>query len=121
MISYIYIRLIQKAFSHYCSIKKESFCVISAHIVPNSLKGSLKLNRFWLFLFRIYLWSFYKISDVVLAVSEETREELINDLKIEPEKKLKCFEILLERTCFTLVRKIKNLKKIFKKKNIVIL
>ncbi len=61
MISYIYIRLIQKAFSHYCSIKKESFCVISAHIVPNSLKGSLKLNRFWLFLFRIYLWSFTKL------------------------------------------------------------
>jgi len=90
--------------------KKESFCVISAHIVPNSLKGSLKLNRFWLFLFRIYLWSFYKISDVVLAVSEETREELINDLKIEPEK-IKVFRNIVRKDLFYTSQKDKESKK----------
>ena len=66
--------------------RKKSYNVISAHIVPNSLKGSLKLNKILMFLFKIYLKYFYILTDTVLAVSEETKKELIDDLKIKEEK-----------------------------------
>lgn len=66
--------------------KKNSFSVVTSHVVPNSLKGSLKINKFLIFLFKIYLLGFYNLSDIVLAVSEETENELINDLKIKQDK-----------------------------------
>lgn len=50
--------------------------IVSAHIVPASLVGSLVGARFWLPLARVYLRWFYNKADVVFAVSDETRREL---------------------------------------------
>ncbi|WP_259699981.1 glycosyltransferase [Geotoga petraea] len=66
--------------------RKKSVKIFSAHIVPNSLRGSLKFSFIWLPIFRIYLKMIYNMSDRVLAVSEETKNELINDLGIKEEK-----------------------------------
>lgn len=51
--------------------------VVSAHIVPASLVGSLVGARYWLWFARIYLRWFYNRADLVLAVSDATREELL--------------------------------------------
>jgi len=66
--------------------KNKSFKIFTAHIVPNSLKGSLKYSFIWLPFFRLYLKLMYNLSDKILAVSEETKQELINDLGINEEK-----------------------------------
>ena len=50
--------------------------VVSAHIVPDSLVGSLIGANYWLPLARNYLRWFYNRADLVLAVSEETRRDL---------------------------------------------
>ncbi len=50
--------------------------VVSAHIVPDSLVGSLVGARFWLPLARVYLRWFYNRAHVVLAVSDATKREL---------------------------------------------
>ncbi|KUK81047.1 MAG: Glycosyl transferase group 1 [Petrotoga mobilis] len=75
-----------KSFLSLLKNKKKSFCVISAHIVPNSLKGSIKFNKLWLPFFNRYLKYFYNSSDCILAVSDETKNELIKDLRINPNK-----------------------------------
>lgn len=66
--------------------RKKSLKIFSAHIVPNSLKGSLKFSFLWLPFFRFYLKMIYNMADKIFAVSEETKNELINDLKIKEEK-----------------------------------
>jgi len=50
--------------------------VVSAHIVPASLVGSLLAAKYWLPLARWYLRKFYNRADLVLAVSDETRDEV---------------------------------------------
>jgi len=75
-----------KSFFSLLKNKKKSLCVVSAHIVPNSLKGSLKFNKIWLPFFNRYLKYFYNSADCILAVSEETKSELIKDLQINPDK-----------------------------------
>ncbi|MGM0639986.1 MAG: glycosyltransferase family 4 protein [Thermotogota bacterium] len=66
--------------------KNKSFKIFTAHIVPNSLKGSLKYSFLWLPFFRVYLKIIYNLADKILAVSEETKNELIEDLGINREK-----------------------------------
>ncbi|HEV7952314.1 MAG TPA: glycosyltransferase [Candidatus Saccharimonadales bacterium] len=51
--------------------------VMSAHIVPDSLVGSLILARYWKFLAVWYMRWFYNRADVLLAVSEEARRDLV--------------------------------------------
>jgi len=51
--------------------------VVSAHIVPASLVGSLVGAKYWLWFARIYLRWFYNRADLVLAVSDATRDELL--------------------------------------------
>lgn len=51
--------------------------VVSAHIVPASLVGSLVGARLWLPLARLYLRWFYNRADLLFAVSDETRRELL--------------------------------------------
>lgn len=51
--------------------------VVSAHIVPASLVGSLVGASLWLPLARLYLRWFYNRADLVFAVSDETRRELL--------------------------------------------
>lgn len=50
--------------------------VVSAHIVPASLVGSLVGANFWLPLARLYLRWFYNRADMLFAVSDETKREL---------------------------------------------
>lgn len=50
--------------------------VVSAHIVPNSLVGSLVGASLWLPLASAYLRWFYNRADMLFAVSDETKREL---------------------------------------------
>lgn len=51
--------------------------VISAHVVPDSFVGSLIGARYWKGIASRYLKWFYNRGDVVLAVSDETKRDLI--------------------------------------------
>ncbi|HET6622350.1 MAG TPA: glycosyltransferase family 4 protein, partial [Candidatus Saccharimonadales bacterium] len=51
--------------------------VISAHVVPASFVGSLIFAKWWLPLAKLYLRWFYNRADLVLAVSDETKRELL--------------------------------------------
>lgn len=51
--------------------------VISGHVVPASLIGSLRLANLWSPIARSYLRWYYNKADLVLAVSEETVDGLI--------------------------------------------
>lgn len=55
--------------------------VVSAHIIPDSLVGSLKGARYWKGLAHIYLKWFYNRADLVIAVSPETARAL-QDMKV---------------------------------------
>lgn len=50
--------------------------VVSAHIVPASLVGSLVGAKLWLPLAKVYLRWFYNRADMLFAVSDETKREL---------------------------------------------
>ncbi len=50
--------------------------VVSAHIVPASLVGSLVGASLWLPLAKLYLRWFYNRADMLFAVSDETKREL---------------------------------------------
>lgn len=50
--------------------------VVSAHVVPDSLRGSLIGADLWLPLARVYLRWFYNRADMVFAVSDATKREL---------------------------------------------
>ncbi len=50
--------------------------VVSAHIVPDSLVGSLVGARLWLPLAKLYLRWFYNRADMLFAVSDETKRSL---------------------------------------------
>lgn len=51
--------------------------VVSAHLVPGSMVGSLKFARTWGAPFARYLKFFYNKADLVLAVSDEVKQELV--------------------------------------------
>lgn len=50
--------------------------VVSAHVVPASLVGSIVGAKYWLGLATRYLRWFYNRADVLIAVSDETKREL---------------------------------------------
>ncbi|MCX7846272.1 MAG: glycosyltransferase [Dictyoglomaceae bacterium] len=50
--------------------------VISAHVIPASLIGSLVLVNVWLPFFTQYLKYYYNLADCVIAVSPKVKEEL---------------------------------------------
>jgi 1,2-diacylglycerol-3-alpha-glucose alpha-1,2-galactosyltransferase len=64
--------------------------VVSAHVVPASLVGSIVLANYWLPLARWYMKWFYRRADKVLAVSETVAGILHEDLKV-PEDKIEVF------------------------------
>ena len=51
--------------------------VISAHIVPDSLVGSLAGAKIWIHVFKYYLRWFYNRANLVIAVSPYTQGELV--------------------------------------------
>lgn len=52
--------------------------VVSAHIVPDSLVGSLVGAKLWLPLASLYLKWFYNRADMLFAVSDETKRTLVS-------------------------------------------
>jgi 1,2-diacylglycerol-3-alpha-glucose alpha-1,2-galactosyltransferase len=56
--------------------------VVSAHVVPDSLVGSLRLARYWRPLARRYMRWFYSRADTVLAVSSTVARVLEHELKV---------------------------------------
>lgn len=63
------------------SVVQLLFCrgtkIVSAHVIPESFVGSLVGTRYWLGVARWYLRWFYNRADAVIAVSDETKSELI--------------------------------------------
>lgn len=51
--------------------------IVSAHIVPDSLVGSLRGASWWKGLAAWYLKFFYNLADAVIAVSDETKQDLL--------------------------------------------
>lgn len=51
--------------------------IVSAHIVPDSLVGSLRGASWWKGLAAWYLKFFYNRADAVIAVSDETKQDLL--------------------------------------------
>ncbi len=51
--------------------------VVSAHIVPDSLIGSLRFAKSWAWLAKLYLRFFYNHADAVIAVSDDTKNDLL--------------------------------------------
>ena len=51
--------------------------VVSAHVVPDSLRGSLVGAGWWVPVFKYYLRWFYNRADLLLAVSDYTKQQLL--------------------------------------------
>ncbi|OGL32128.1 hypothetical protein A3E76_03970 [Candidatus Saccharibacteria bacterium RIFCSPHIGHO2_12_FULL_44_22] len=51
--------------------------VVSVHVVPDSFVGSVIGARYWRFAASIYMRLFYDRADLLLAVSEETKKDLL--------------------------------------------
>lgn len=60
--------------------------VVSAHVVPDSLVGSLRWARAWRPLARWYMRWFYGRADRVLAVSDAVARTLVDELGVSPER-----------------------------------
>ncbi|HPE69489.1 MAG TPA: glycosyltransferase family 4 protein [Thermotogota bacterium] len=61
------------AFRHH----RHSLLVMSAHVVPDSVLGTLILAPIWYPVFSKYLISLYNYCDLVIAVSQNVRQELM--------------------------------------------
>ena len=77
--------------------------VVSAHVVPDSLVGSIRLAKYWLPLARWYMKWFYNRADKLLAVSGTVANTLHDELKV-PKEKIETFynTITMERYARTL-------------------
>jgi 1,2-diacylglycerol-3-alpha-glucose alpha-1,2-galactosyltransferase len=51
--------------------------VISAHVVPDSVVGSIIMAKYWLFAFRWYVRLYYNRADLLLAVSDDAKRDLL--------------------------------------------
>lgn len=60
--------------------------VISAHVVPASLAGSIVLAKYWMPLARLYMRWYYNRADKVLAVSGTVADVLNKELHVPKEK-----------------------------------
>jgi 1,2-diacylglycerol-3-alpha-glucose alpha-1,2-galactosyltransferase len=76
--------------------------VISAHVVPDSLIGSIVLAKYWMPLMRRYMRWYYNRADKVLAVSGTVAKVLHDDLHV-PKDKIEVFynTIDMSRYSFT--------------------
>ncbi|MFI5212757.1 MAG: glycosyltransferase family 4 protein [Candidatus Saccharimonadales bacterium] len=64
--------------------------VISAHVVPASLVGSIVLAKYWLWAAHLYMMWFYNRADKVLAVSGTVARVLHDELRV-PLRKIETF------------------------------
>lgn len=60
--------------------------VVSAHVIPDSLVGSIRGARYWRPVARRYMQWFYNRADKVLAVSQTVARALEQELKVPAEK-----------------------------------
>jgi len=92
--------------------------VVSAHIVPASLVGSIILADYWLPLAKRYMRWYYNRADKVLAVSGTVADVLHNDLDV-PKEKIEVFynTIDMSRYEFTDKQKADARKKLKLKKD----
>lgn len=60
--------------------------VVSAHVIPDSLVGSIRLARWWKPFARRYMQWFYGRADKVLAVSGTVARVLVDELKVPAER-----------------------------------
>ena len=67
-------------------ISKTTKKVVSAHVIPDSFVGSIKLAKYWRFAAVWYMRWFYSRADKVLAVSGMVARELQGELGINPKK-----------------------------------
>ena len=80
--------------------------VISAHLLPESFLGSLVAAKYWLFAAKGYLRWFYNRADLVIAVSEFTKQEL---LKIGVKKPIVTITNMVDTTRFSEKKKDKSI------------
>lgn len=97
--------------------------VVSAHVVPASLVGSIILAKYWLFAARAFMRWFYNRADKVLAVSNTVAETLHKELYV-PKRKIEVFynTIDMRQYATTAVKKAAARKKLaIKKSDFVVL
>lgn len=87
--------------------------VVSAHVVPASLLGSIVLAKYWLFAARWFLRWFYNRADKVLAVSNMVAQTLHDELYV-PKEKIEVFynTIDMQRFAKTAAQKAAARKKL---------
>lgn len=92
--------------------------VVSAHVVPASLVGSIILAKYWLFAARWFLRWYYNRADKVLAVSGMVARTLHDELRV-PKRKIEVFynTIDMERYITTDKQKVDARKKLGIKPN----
>ena len=92
--------------------------VVSAHVVPASLVGSIALVKYWLPLMTWYMRWYYNKADKVLAVSGKVAEVLHHDLHV-PKEKIEIFynTVDMDRYAFTDKQKATARLKLGLKKN----
>lgn len=98
-------------------LQRGSKKVASAHVVPDSLTGSIIGARYWMPAMRFYMRWYYNKADKVLAVSDKVAEVLIDDLRV-PKEKIETFynTIDMSRYAFTDKQKAAARKKLKLKK-----
>jgi len=97
--------------------------VVSAHVVPASLVGSIVLVKYWLPLMTRYMRWYYNKADKVLAVSGKVAEVLERDLRV-PREKIETFynTVEMSRYASTTEEKAVARKKLnFKKDEFIVL
>lgn len=67
-------------------LSKKTKKVVSAHVIPDSFIGSIKLAKYWRFAAVWYMRWFYRRADKVLAVSGMVAKALREELGVSPQK-----------------------------------
>lgn len=58
--------------------------VVSVHVIPDSFVGSLAGAKYWYGLAKVYLKYFYNKADLLIAVSDEVKANLMEQLNVKP-------------------------------------
>lgn len=92
-------------------LMRDEKTVVSAHVIPDSFKGSLILNKYWGAGAESYLRFFYNKADVVLAVAPKVKDELQS---IGVKSRIEVFPNPIDTSLF---KKDEKLKKEIRKKH----
>lgn len=84
--------------------------IVSAHVIPESFVGSIVGAKYWLGLARLYLRWFYNRAELVIAVSDQTKQQLV-DLGVNSR-----IEVLYNMIDITKYQKLRDHKTTLRKK-----